>query len=286
MDRMPFDGRQRVDSMPTEYLRRTEGRIAYSSAGSGPLVVCVPGIGDLRSVYRFLAPALVDAGFRVVTVDLRGQGDSDATFDAYDDVAVGTDLVASIDELGGPAVLVGNSLGAGAAAWAAAEKPGDVAGLVLISPFVRNPPTSFWKMLAFRLALRRPWGYAAFKAYYSSLYPGRPPADLPEHLDRIDECLHKPGYWRAFVAMTHSSHAPVEARLAEIRAPTLVLMGERDSDFDDPAAEANLVGQRLKAQVTMVPNAGHYSQAEYPEVVNPLVTDFVRAIFPEAGAQP
>jgi pimeloyl-ACP methyl ester carboxylesterase len=225
----------------------------------------------------------VDSGFRVATVDLRGQGDSDVTFDAYNDVAVGTDLVALIAKLEGPAILVGNSLGAGAAAWAAAEKPDDIAGLVLISPFVRNPPEGFWKMLAFRAALRRPWGYAAFKSYYSSLYPGRPPADLPEHLDRINESLHKPGHWRAFAAMTHSSHAPVEARLNEIRAPTLVLMGERDPDFEDPAAEAKLVGERLKAEVTMVPEAGHYPQAEYPEIVNPQIIEFARGLFRQAG---
>ena len=36
-------------------------------------------MGDLRSVYRFLAPELVGAGYRVATMDLRGHGDSDAT---------------------------------------------------------------------------------------------------------------------------------------------------------------------------------------------------------------
>lgn len=266
-----------MDTLSTEYLRRSDGRVAYDVAGEGPLVVCVPGMGDLRSVYRFLVPALVDAGFRVATTDLRGQGDSDSSFDSYDDVAVGTDLLALIEQLGGPAFLAGNSLGAGAAAWAAAEDPDSVAGLVLIDPFVRNPPTSFWKMLLFRVALRRPWGYAAFKSYYSSSYPGRPPADLPEHLDKIGESLHRPGHWRAFAAITHSSHAPVEARLSEVRAPTLILMGDKDSDFDDPTGEAKLLGERLGATVKMVPDAGHYPQAEYPEVVSPLIADFLRA---------
>ena len=44
------------------------------------LVVLVPGMGDLQACYRFLAPALKEAGYRVVCTDLRGHGDSDATF--------------------------------------------------------------------------------------------------------------------------------------------------------------------------------------------------------------
>jgi pimeloyl-ACP methyl ester carboxylesterase len=45
-----------------------------------PLVVLVPGMGDLRASYRFLAPALKEAGHRVACTDLRGHGDSDAMF--------------------------------------------------------------------------------------------------------------------------------------------------------------------------------------------------------------
>jgi predicted dienelactone hydrolase len=49
----------------TSYLARPDGRIGYDVAGSGPLVVLVPGMGDLRAGYRFLAPALRAAGYRV-----------------------------------------------------------------------------------------------------------------------------------------------------------------------------------------------------------------------------
>lgn len=125
----------------TRFLDRPEGRIAYDVTGDGPLVVCTPGMGDLRSLYRFLTPALVEAGYRVATADLRGHGDSDATFSTYDDVATGTDLIALVEHLGGPAVLVGNSMSAGAAVWAAAEAPDLVSALVLTGPFVREVPS-------------------------------------------------------------------------------------------------------------------------------------------------
>src|SRR5947209_19971987 len=102
------------------FLQRPEGRISYTVQGSGPLVVAVPGMGDLRSTYRELVGPLVDAGFRVATTDLRAHGDSDTTFTQFGDIPTARDLVALIDELGGPAVILGNSMGAAAAAWAAA----------------------------------------------------------------------------------------------------------------------------------------------------------------------
>jgi pimeloyl-ACP methyl ester carboxylesterase len=144
----------------TRFLSRPRGRIAYDVRGEGHLVVCVPGMGELRSSYRFLTPALVEAGYRVATMDLRGHGDSDTTFDTYDDVAAGSDVVALIEELGVVAAVVGNSMGAGAAAWAAAEAPGRVAGLILIGPFVRQVPVGKLMELGFKLAMMRPWGRA------------------------------------------------------------------------------------------------------------------------------
>lgn len=260
------------------YLTRPRGRVAYDVTGAGPLVVCVPGMGDLRSVYRFLVPTLVEAGHRVATMDLRGHGDSDATFDAYDDVAAGTDILALIRELGGPATVIGNSMGAGAAAWAAAEDPGLVTGLVLVGPFVRQVPVGVVASLAFRLALLRPWGPAAWNAWYARLYPGRKPADLDAHRAAIRKSLARPGRWAAFAATTRTSHAPVEARLGAVHAPTLVVMGGRDPDFPDPAVEAALIADRLHGRATVLPDAGHYPQAQYPELVGPAIVEFLAGI--------
>jgi pimeloyl-ACP methyl ester carboxylesterase len=262
----------------TRYLARPGGRIAYDLTGDGPLVVCVPGMGDVRSSYRRLAPALAASGYRVATMDLRGHGDSDTTFETYDDVAAGTDVLALIAHLdSGPGIVVGNSMGAGAAAWAAAEAPEQVAALILIGPFVRNPPSSRAAAWLFRLMLLRPWGPAVWNAWYGRLFTGRKPADLDAHRARIRASLRRPGGWRAFVATTRTSHAPVEARLDAVTAPTLVVMGDRDPDFGDPTGEAGFVAERLGGQVVMVPGAGHYPHAEYPEVVEPAIMGFIRS---------
>lgn len=262
--------------MPTtSFLSRGEGRIAYDVMGTGPLVVMIPGMGDLRAVFRGITTPLANSGHRVATMDLRGHGDSDATFSDFDDVAAGEDALALIEHLGGPAVIAGNSMGAGAAVWAAAEKPASVTGLILMGPFVRNAPVNPLQVLALRLALLRPWGPAAWSSYYRKLYPGRQVDDLDDHRDRILRSLRRPGHWRAFVRTTRTSHSPAEARLDEVQAPTLVVMGDRDPDFKDPAAEAHWLADRLGGDVLMVPGAGHYPQAEFPEVVLPAVSEFL-----------
>jgi pimeloyl-ACP methyl ester carboxylesterase len=269
-----------IATTSTHYLDRPGGRIAYSLFGDGPLVICLPGMGDVRSVYRFLAPALAEAGFRVATMDLRGHGDSDVTFDVYDDIAAGSDLIALAEHLDGPATLVGNSMGAGAACWAAAEAPTQIAGLVLIGPFVRDRKGDMLGKLMLRLALLRPWGPAIWNAYFKKLYPTRRDGEYEAHFAEVAGNLRKPGHWEAFHKTTRTSHHAAEAILGNVHATTLIVMGDKDPDFPDPEVEARWIAEQLHGKVLMVPGAGHYPQAEFPELVSPAVVEFMRRIMP------
>jgi pimeloyl-ACP methyl ester carboxylesterase len=266
--------------MSFSYLNLSEGRIAYEVTGEGPLVVGVPGMGVLRSAYRHTVPALVEAGFRVATFDLRGHGDSDATFSSYDDEAAASDLLALIEELGGgPALVLGNSMGAGAAVVAAARAPERIAGLALLGPFVRNPDAGRLKEWAMHAALRKPWGPAAWKAYYRSAFPGRKPADFDADWAEVRASLSRPGRWKAFQRTARTSHAPAEAALGGVRAPALVVMGTADPDWPDATAEARWAADALKAELLLVDGAGHYPQAEEPEQVNRALVAFARTAF-------
>lgn len=259
----------------TEFLDRSDGRIAYDVAGSGPLLVLIPGMGDLRATYRFTVSPLVAAGYRVATTDLRGHGDSDTTFASYGDAETAGDVLALIEQLGGPAVIVGNSMGAAAAACAAAERPDLVEGLVLVGPFVRNGQVNSFMRAMMRIAMAPAWVAASWKAYAPRLYAGRRPADLDAHIDSVITSLRRPGYGKAFSLTTRVDHAPAQERLAGITAPTLVVMGELDPDFPDPRAEAEWIATTLSGTVTMIPEAGHYPQSQQPDVVNEAVLDFL-----------
>jgi pimeloyl-ACP methyl ester carboxylesterase len=264
----------------TQYLDLPGGRIAYDDTGGpGPVIICGPGLGDLREQYRLLRPLLVRDGFRVVTMDLRGMGESSTGWPEYTPVAVGGDLVALIRHLGAPRVYIaGNSMAGGSAVWAAAEAPGRVAGLVLIDPFVgQEPGVSFAMRMLMHALFQRPWGPAVWRLYYKSLYKSAPPADLDEYADHLEASLKQPGRFDALQGMIWASQAPCAARLGEVRAPVLVVMGSDDSDFDDPQAQAQSLAARLRGKVLIVPGAGHYPHVEYPEMVANEIDGFVKS---------
>ncbi len=205
-------------STETRYLSRPNGRIAYDVAGTGPLVVLIPGMGDLRATYRFLAPVLRGAGYRVAATDLRGHGESDASFAIYGDTETAGDVLALVEELGGPAVIVGNSMGAGVAVIVAAERPDLVNGLVLVGPFVRNGSMSVIQRVLSRVAMAPLWAASAWKSYLPKLYAGRRPDDFDAYRAQVVAALHLPGHAKAFSRTTHANHDPAEARLGEIAA--------------------------------------------------------------------
>ncbi|WP_165069847.1 alpha/beta fold hydrolase [Marisediminicola senii] len=272
------------ESQPaTQYLSVPGGRIAYDVQGTGPLLVLVPGMGDLRATYRFLTPALVAAGYRVATTDLRGHGESDAAFPSYGDVETAGDISALIDQLGAPAVIVGNSMAAGAAVIVAADHPAQVSGLALLGPFVRNPKSSAVQLALFKVMMAPLWATAAWKAYLPSLYAGTKPVDVDEYRATVVASMRRPGYAKAFSATARtSSHDPAEARIAAASTPTLVVMGDKDPDFKDPAGEAQWIGEAMDAEVVMVTDAGHYPQSQQPEVTSVAILAFLKTVLHRA----
>ncbi len=122
------------------------------------------------------------------------------------------------------------------------------------------------------------WAAASWKAYMPKLYAGRRPVDFDDHRDRVVASLRRPGYAKSFSRTTRTNHDPAEACLAMVSAPTLIVMGEQDPDFPDPAAEASWLAEALHGEVVMVADAGHYPQSQRPDVVTPAVVAFLNAV--------
>ncbi len=269
--------------MTTQYLQLKNGKIAYDETGSGPLVICAPSLGDVRGEYRFLAPQLASAGWRVVQVDLRGLGESSAGWPAYTVDAMGGDLVELMRKLdAGPAVLIGTSMSAASAVWAAVEAPQRVAGLVVIGPAVRGEPSPLFKLLI-KALFSRPWGPSAWVRYFKSLFPTRKPGDLERYSAALLANLKEPGRIEATRQMSLEPKDPATERLGKVSVPALAIIGSKDPDFKDPAAEVRWVAESLHSPYEIVQDAGHYPHAEMPEITAPLILSFLETLKEKAG---
>lgn len=264
--------------LPTRFLDVEGARLAYDDTGGpGHLVVAVPGMGDLRAQYRALRPALVAAGCRVVTLDVRGFGESSASWPDLSARAVGDDLVRLIGHLNaGPAIVLGNSFAAGSALWAALQAPAQVDGAVLLGPIVRDAPPNPLMQALLRIGFAGPWRVAFWMSYWNSLFPLRQPPDHAQARAALRRNLREPGRMDALRAMVGLSKADTEAMLPHSRVPALVVMGTRDPDFADATAEARWLAQGIGAELMLVEGAGHYPHLECADAVAPRVLDFVR----------
>ena len=272
----------------TEFLDVAGGRIAYDVTGEGALVVLAPGMGDTRNAYRFLVPALAEAGYRVAAVDLRGHGESSTGWPSYTRTDTANDLLALIRHLGGPAVIVGHSFAGGSATIAAAQGPELVSAVVEIDPFTRVPKISLGAFVTNRRYRRgglRLMGTAltgsvsVWMSYLGVAFPGAKPADYAEAMAGLAADLREPGRMDAARAMGKSRPADAEAKLGSIQCPALVLMGTLDSDWPDPRAEADAIVAGMPAglgRVIMISGAGHYPHAQFPDQVLAALLPFLK----------
>jgi len=281
----------------TEYVDIEGGRIAYDETGTGPLVVLSHGMGDHRQVYRFLAPRLAQAGFRVVSADLRGHGESSmdwksvtGTDNAITQTDIAGDLLALIRHLGGPpnpAVIVGHSISGGAATIAAAKDPDLVAGIVELNPFTKAQSISLGALVRIRryrrglsrlLALQLTRSVRVWMRYLDVAYPTKP-ADYADYMAALSAKLREPGRMAEFMKTGKSKPTEGGAQLPNVTVPALVIMGTSDPDFADPRAEGEAIVAAMPAgrgSVATVDGAGHYPHAQSPDAVAALIVPFLK----------
>jgi 3-oxoadipate enol-lactonase len=246
-------------------------RIAVQTSGAGtPLLL----LGGQASSHRWWTRvrADVDAYRRVVTLDWRGTGDSDAPPGPYSTQGFAEDAIAVLDHLGIERTDVyGTSMGGRVAQWIAVTHPHRVRRLVLgcTSP---GGAHAVERSAAVRRALADPDPAAARHALLDLMYTPEWLAQHPEPYWTLGDPT-MPRLARHQHLLASNGHDAWHV-LPRIAAPTLVLHGDRDEL--NPTANAPLLADRIPgARLHLIAGARHAYFEEHREVAGPAVREFL-----------
>lgn len=237
--------------------------------GDGPPLVLLPPLPGFKEAWAAVA-GLLARSFRVVTFDLRDTFPGEPEWGA---VLGDLDAVVAATAGGEPVVLAGHSLGGALAQQWTLENPERVRGLVLSSTFTRV--TDPWSnrfaryveqplVIASQRLLPRGAALAIARGCVRRgawVYDAR--CD-DRRLEFIRFCMRDCRMATARAALRLALTHDTRERLGAIRCPTLVVVGERESVFSRPAAEA--VARAIPgADFAVSPGVSHLHPLTSPE---------------------
>jgi len=288
--------------MPTVTVGRENSadiEIHYEDHGAGQPVVLIHGYPLSGRAWDKQVPALLAAGYRVITYDRRGFGQSSQPAAGYDYDTFAADLAALLEHLDlRDAVLAGHSMGTGEVTrYLASYGSGDhralplghhrplVARAVLISPIPPyllqtpdNPdgvPGSVFDGFAAAAAADTP---AWMKGFLDTFY----------NIDTLRGTLVSDQAWQASwnLAVTASATAAVacigtwttdfRADLPKIDVPMLVLHGDADQVLPLDKTAKRLPGLIHDVQLTVIEGGPHAIPWTHADQVNTALLDFLR----------
>jgi 3-oxoadipate enol-lactonase len=254
-------------------------RIHYERSGSGfPVLFIHAGIADAR-MWAPQVKAWANQ-FDMIRPDLRGFGDSELPPAHY---SSRKDLIGLLDHLGVErAHIVGCSMGGTAAIDLALEHPERVERLVLVAGGISGSNLGAADSALFSdiEAADKAGDMDAVNRAEVRLWvdgPRRPGGSAPAAvrdlvLDMNGRALQSD--WAS--AEDQGIDPPAITRLAEISAPTLVIVG--DQDLPHASANADVITSNVPgARRATINNAAHLPSLERPDEFNRLVLDFLLA---------
>jgi non-heme chloroperoxidase len=240
-----------LNSRETVHFAGAGVRLAADVAGpaGGKPIVFLHGGGQTRASWKRAVEVLAARGYRVISLDLRGHGESDWSPDGdYQLDRFVDDLEAILPTLGAPPVLVGASLGGLASLLAVGDRRLPAAGLVLVdvTPKLETAGTS--KITTFMTS--NPNGFASVDEAadaVSAYLPHRPrPKDtsgLARNLRLRDDGRY---YWHwdpRFMSgerTVNPGFNRLEAAAQALDVPTLLIRGGRSEIVTEAGARAFL----------------------------------------------
>ena len=261
--------------MPFEHLNGID--IHYQVDGEGEqAVLLVNGLADDLTTWMYQVPALVSAGYQVVTFDNRGIGASSAPAGPYSAGLLAADAKALVDHLGLADIhLMGVSMGGMIAQQYALDHPADLRSLTLACTY--SAPGAFcsrmfsmWADIATVLGVPFVMRDVTLWAFTVPFFEQRE-AELVEFetaMRYLD--MSVPAYLAQLAVIQQHD---TTGRLHEIQVPTLVLAGE--DDILIPTALSHELHALIPGSQWRTTAGGHACLWEHPDAFNAAFLEFL-----------
>jgi len=252
------------------------GELAYAVSGDGPALLLLHAFPLGLFMWDAQAAALA-ATHRVVRFDARGFGGSDSNHGPLTMERIADDAAALLDHLGvSRAVVGGCSMGGYAALAFVRRHPQRLAGLVLQDTRAgADSEDARAGRAALAAKVLAEGASAAEAAFLPKLLGEATKREQPALVAHLRErILATPP--QAIADALHGLAARMDSRptLAEVRVPTLVLVGAED--VLTPPAESEAMAAAIPgARLEVVPRAGHLANLERPDAVNAALAAFL-----------
>jgi pimeloyl-ACP methyl ester carboxylesterase len=243
------------------HVETSGARIWYATFGKGPAVVLLHGGMGNATNWGFQVPALVEAGYRAIVIDSRGQGRSSNDGRPFSYAQMADHTLAVLDTVGilDRAALIGWSDGACTALVLADNRPERAAGIFF---FACNVDPSGTKPFVYTETIGR--CLERHKLDFAALSPS------PEAFDATFEAVG---------AMQGSQPNYTADDLARLRVPFWSVIGEGD-EFITQDHAAYLAQAVPGAQHHVLRQVSHFAPVQRPKVFNAAMLRFLSAVHP------
>ncbi|MBF6436205.1 alpha/beta fold hydrolase [Nocardia cyriacigeorgica] len=250
----------------------------------GPLVVFLHGGGQTRHSWKQTGAKLAATGMRVVTLDARGHGDSQWSAERdYRRETMVEDLIEVLGQLGGPAVVVGASMGGITGLLATAVPGGDqISALVLVDIVTRPEPEGVQRVLDF-LGKHRD-GFDSLDEVADAVAEYMPHRPRPDNTDGLRRNLRERDgrwYWHwdpDMLADRAEDPSEITGRMEEVaRTLTIPVLLVRGLQSDVVSAEGAAAFRELVPHARMVEigGAAHTAAGDDNDAFTDAVAEFI-----------
>ncbi len=253
----------------------------YEESGSGEDVI-VFSHGLLWSCRMFdkQVDALKDS-YKVVAYDHRGQGKTEVSETGYDMETLTSDALELLKGYGKPVHFAGLSMGGFVAMRLAARHPELIKSLILMEtsaepePVENIPKYKRLNRVARYLGFRLVTGPVMKIMFSKSFLADKSRTQDKKYWEKQLRSNNRKGIPKAVMGVVERKG--IYDELANIKCPTLIIVGEED--FATVPTEAEKMHEAIKgSKLVYIPKAGHTSSVEQPDLVNKAIKEFLSTL--------